>query len=95
MVEFANKCGILGELWINYKDDKQFGDFIEYNDLGLPLAYMMAEGLVKEITPLGEQYIEETFTLFIAGLEINENEVDEDFNLADLLDYVESKKKKK
>ena len=94
MVEFANKCGILGELWINYKDDKQFGDFIEYNDLGLPLAYMMAEGLVKEITPLGEQYIEETFTLFIAGLEIKENEVDEEMNLADLLDYVEKKKKK-
>lgn len=94
MVEFANKCGILGELWINYKDDKQFGDFIEYNDLGLPLAYMIAEGLVKEITPLGEQYINETFTLFIAGLEINENEVDEEMNLADLLDYVEKKKKK-
>ena len=94
MVEFANKCGILGELWINYKDDKQFGDFVEYNDLGLPLAYMIAEGLVKEITPLGEQYIEETFTLFIAGLEINENEVDEEMNLADLLDYVEKKKKK-
>lgn len=94
MIEFANKCGILGELWINYKDDKQFGDFIEYNDLGLPLAYMIAEGLVKEITPLGEQYIEETFTLFIAGLEINANEVDEEMNLADLLDYVEKKKKK-
>ena len=94
MVEFANKCGILGEVWINYKDDKQFGDFIEYNDLGLPLAYMIAEGLIKEITPLGEQYIEETFTLFIAGLEINVNEVDEDMNLADLLDYVEKKKKK-
>ena len=94
MVEFANKCGILGEVWINYKDDKQFGDFIEYNDLGLPLAYMIAEGLIKEITPLGEQYIDETFTLFIAGLEINENEVDEEMNLADLLDYVEKKKKK-
>lgn len=94
MVEFANKCGILGEVWINYKDDKQFGDFIEYNDLGLPLAYMIAEGLIKEITPLGEQYIDETFTLFIAGLEINENEVDEEMNLSDLLDYVEKKKKK-
>ena len=94
MIEFANKCGILGEVWINYKDDKQFGDFVEYNDLGLPLAYMIAEGLIKEITPLGEQYIDETFTLFIAGLEINENEVDEEMNLADLLDYVEKKKKK-
>jgi hypothetical protein len=94
MIEFANKCGILGEVWINYKDDKQFGDFIEYNDLGLPLAYMIAEGLIKEITPLGEQYIDETFTLFIAGLEINENEVDEEMNLSDLLDYVEKKKKK-
>ena len=94
MVEFQNKCGILGEVWINYKDDDQFGDFVKYNDLGLPLAYMIAEGLIKEITPLGEQYIDETFTLFIAGLEIDENEVDEEMNLSDLLDYVEKKKKK-
>ena len=86
MVEFQNKCGILGEVWINYKDDDQFGDFVQYNDLGLPLAYMIAEGLIKEITPLGEQYIDETFTLFIAGLEIDENEDEELDNIDELPD---------
>lgn len=95
MVEFADKCGLLGELWINYKDDNEFGDFVQYNDLGLPLAYMVAEGLVKEPTPLGIQYIDETFTLFLAGLEIKETDVEEGMNLQDLLDMVGQKKKKK
>jgi hypothetical protein len=27
---------ILADLWINYKYDDEFEDFIEYNDLGLP-----------------------------------------------------------
>jgi len=94
MVEFADKCGILGELWINYKDDNEFGDFVSYNDLGLPLAYMVAEGLVKEATPLGIEFIDESFKLFIAGLEISEEEIEDGMTLQELLDMVGNKKKK-
>ena len=94
MVEFADKCGILGELWINYKDDNEFGDFVSYNDLGLPLAYMVAEGIVKEPTPLGIEFIDESFKLFIAGLEISEEEIEDGMNLQELLDMVGNKKKK-
>ena len=31
---FSNKVSILAELWMNYRDDEQLKDFVEYNDLG-------------------------------------------------------------
>ncbi len=33
---FENKCDILSDLWMNYRFEKQFEDFVNYNDLGLP-----------------------------------------------------------
>lgn len=76
MVELADKAGILAELWINYRDDEDFTDFIEYNDIGLPLAYFVAEGLVKETSPLGDQYIIETFDMFANALNVTEEEIE-------------------
>jgi hypothetical protein len=77
MVSLADKAGILAELWINYRDDEDFADFIEYNDIGLPLAYYVAEGLVKDTSDLGDQYILETFDMFAAALEVTEEEIEE------------------
>ena len=57
---FASICDILSEMWLVDRDNEQLQDFIEYNDLGLPLAYGIAEGIVSS-TPLAEQYITETF----------------------------------
>lgn len=68
---YSNRCAILGALWLDYKDDEQFKDFIDYNDLGLPLAHVIAEDIVKS-TPLAETFINETWDLFLAGLEIQD-----------------------
>ena len=68
---FSNKCEILGQLWMDYRGDEEFQDFVEYNDLGLPLAYALAENIIKK-TPLAEQYINESFDLFLAGLDIED-----------------------
>lgn len=68
---FGSRCVILSDLWLNYKQDTTFGDFIEYNDLGLPLAFVLSEGIVEK-TPLAEQYINETWELFVDGLEIED-----------------------
>jgi hypothetical protein len=76
MVSIADKAGILGELWINYRDDEDFSNFIEYNDIGLPLAYFVAEGLVNEPTTLGEQYIIETFEMFAQAMDMTEEEIE-------------------
>jgi len=73
---FSNKCSILADLWINYRDDKKFQDFISYNDLGLPIAYALAEDIVSAM-PMAEQFINETFDLLLAALEIEDQDFEE------------------
>ena len=53
---YSDRCFILGELWLNYRDEEQFQDFLNYNDVGLPLAYLIAEGIVEN-TKQAEQFI--------------------------------------
>jgi len=66
-MDFSNKVAILADLWINYRDDENFVDFIEYNDLGLPLAYIVHTELAQ-ISDTGILYIDETFNLLCAAL---------------------------
>jgi hypothetical protein len=97
-MDFADKTGILGQLWIEFRDDPQFKVFIEYNDIGLPMAYMVAEGLIKELTPLGEQYIDESFKMLMDLLEVEESVLDEvlfDKNLGAVLLFAYQKKQNK
>jgi len=93
-MDFADKTGALGQLWIEFRGDEDFSDFMEYNDLGLPLSYMVAEGLVSECSPVGEDMIEETFKMFIALLEVTEPELDdlESIDLSSILNYAYEKK---
>ena len=79
---FSKKCEILGDLWLNYRQDEQFADFIEYNDIGLPLAYAFANEIAKP-TGIAEQYIEETYSLFLEALEIEDEVFD---SLDEMLD---------
>ena len=65
--DFSNKITILAELWMNYRDDDQLKDFIEYNDLGLPMAYFLMNELVLP-TKQSEVYVNETYELLISSL---------------------------
>ena len=69
-MDFRTKCGILSELWLDYRDDLNFEDFIEYNDLGLPLANFIHEEIVST-SPKAEIFITETWDLFCAALNID------------------------
>ena len=71
MTNFTNKCEILGQFYSQYREEKEFQDFMEFNDLGLPLAYFVSEDLV-EVSDDGVRYINETWELFIASLEIKD-----------------------
>lgn len=71
MTEFENICAILGDLWMNYRDTSSFDDFIQYNDLGLPLAYSISTNIV-EPSIMAKAYIEETWLLFIEALGIED-----------------------
>lgn len=71
MTGFTSRCEILGHFYSQYRDEKDFQDFMEFNDLGLPLAYFVSEDLV-EVSDDGARYINETWDLFIASLEIKD-----------------------
>jgi hypothetical protein len=73
MTDFRNVCEILGELYANYKEDEDFKDFIDFNDLGLPLAYFASEDLC-EVSDDGARYITETWSLFLASMEMEDTE---------------------
>ena len=68
----SSKCDILAELWVKYKGDSDFTDFIEYNDLGLPLAYAVSHGIV-EVNNQVSMFIEETFDVLLTALDIEED----------------------
>lgn len=72
MTDFSKRAEILGELWLDYREDENFEDFITYNDLGLPLAYLASQGLAK-CEPRGELYINETWDLLLEALGIAED----------------------
>lgn len=78
MTTQENKAIILADLWLNYRDDSEFTDFVEYNDLGLPLSYMIANGIVEK-NEIADQFVSETFDLLLAGLAVE----DEDFETLD------------
>jgi hypothetical protein len=69
---FSNKCEILGELWLSYRSEETFEDFIDYNDLGLPIAYAIANDIVKS-TDLAKSFIEETFDLLLVSLGLEDD----------------------
>jgi hypothetical protein len=77
---FENKCEILADLWMNYRNDEEFKDFTEYNDLGLPLSYMLSNSIVDS-TPMAKKFVEEAFDLLLAGLDIDDDGFE---NLEDL-----------
>lgn len=68
---FLTKCEILSTLWLDYKQDEEFADFIEYADLGLPLAYAISNGII-ETAPLAENFINETFDLLLGAMDLED-----------------------
>lgn len=87
----ADKAAILSQFWMEFRDDEELKDFVEFNDMGLPLAFFVASGIVQE-SPMAETYISETFDLFLVALEIEEQEIDGMQTLNEVLDYARSKK---
>lgn len=79
---FDDKCNILADLWLNYRSEENFTDFVQYNDLGLPLSFLFAEGIVSAKNEQAHQMVEETFDLLLSALELEDEGFD---NITDLL----------
>ena len=79
---FEARVAILADLWLNYRMDEEFSDFIQYNDMGLPMAYFIENDMV-EPKPIAINFINETFDLLLAGLDVEDTGFQD---LDDLLD---------
>lgn len=75
MNSFENKTKILAELWLDYRDEKEFKDFIEYNDMGMPLAYFINYELVTP-TEQAKLFVEETYLLLLSAVGAEDKEFD-------------------
>lgn len=69
MTDFYIKCQILSEFALKYEEE--YKEFIEFNDIGFPLAYFHNEGLAL-VKVDGERFVEETWDLLLAELDIED-----------------------
>lgn len=72
------RCEILADLWMAFQNDPEFKDYIEYNDLALPLAYSIAKKIIKidyDNEELNE-FIDEAWDLLIEGFGIEDTGFD-------------------
>jgi len=69
------KCLVLGELWLNHRDaasdDESWGEFFNYNDIGLPLSYMVYADLVLGLAEDASTIINETWDMFCSYIDID------------------------
>lgn len=87
--DFSAKASILADLWMDYRDDENFKQFIEYNDLGLPIAYAIDNGIV-DASPMAENFVHESFRLLLAAIGLEDEGFD---NINDLFSRAEDKNK--
>ena len=87
-----SKALIIGQVWMQHKTDDEMSDFFEYNDIGVPLAFCYAEGIIN-LTPTVEQYINETWDLFLEALNIEDAGFDDLQDLWDALEALEQEEK--
>lgn len=75
---FSTKCEILGDLWLFYREDiknnQAWMDFFEYNDVALPLAYVVKEryATINEGSD-AVAFINETWDMFCEYVQIDKD----------------------
>lgn len=70
--DYAKQIEILDEVFMGYRYDENFEEFIDFNDAGLPLAHLINDGIV-ESTPMAEELIRESFGLLLELFSIDED----------------------
>lgn len=69
---YSDKVSILADLWMSYRNEPDFEDFIDYCDIALPIAYCINNGII-ESTDLAATFINEAFDLLLASLDLEDD----------------------
>lgn len=90
MSDFEIECQVLSGLWMDYRDVEAFQEFVEYNDIGLPLAHYVADGLIRKsaLEAVAITYISDTYNLLFEMLGVPVSH--EHLTFEDLLADIES-----
>lgn len=76
---------ILGEFWFEYNKEEAFAQFVSFNDIGLPLAYFVSNGIV-EATAESDFYVKMTWEMFLDSLEVADTGFESLEQIFDLID---------
>ena len=88
MNEMDRKVGVLADLYLNYRDENQFKEFAEYNDIGLPIAHLVHTGLCS-MNKEAELYVEETYDLLVSAMGVDP---EQDYQtIDDMLDSMDTR----
>lgn len=70
---FSKKCEILGDVYLESGWNEELSDFRKYNDIGLPLAYMIQNKFIEldGITDTGKDVVTETWDLLCEAVGVN------------------------
>ena len=82
---YETRIKILADIWYNYRDDDDMRQFIEYNDIGLPLAWLISSDIVSS-TDRAAKYINDSFQLLLDVLEAEDKEYQDFAQMLKLLD---------
>ena len=69
--DLSNKISILRDFYLGYKDDPEFDDLFDINDLGFPLAFCVFYDDAI-LTDRGEQLINRTWEAFLEYLDVED-----------------------
>jgi hypothetical protein len=77
-MDFSTKCSVLGDLWAYYREDIQSSeawmDFFKYNDVALPLSYMIdREYVTVNEDSEATSFVDETWDMFCEYIDIPED----------------------
>ena len=65
---FSTKTMILGDLWLEYREDikgnKEWEEFFSWADIALPLSFMLSKGYAGEHNYDGVEMIEQSWVVF-------------------------------
>ena len=89
-VPFKDRCSILGQFWFEFREDEDLKAFIEHNDVGLPLAWFIAMGVVEPLAK-AEEFVSETFRMFLEAMEVTESDLEGIDNLNDFMKIASEK----
>jgi hypothetical protein len=85
--DYNAKCEILADVWMEYRDEDAFKELFDFADLGFPLAYAVANGIIESNEAIAD-LVNGTFDLLLKLLKVEDTGFD---NINQLFDTADGK----